>query len=252
MKWIFAIIGFIFKGPVGGIIGFIIGAAIDAMSSSSDRKRQNQQQQYTNNSQKIFIDHLIVLTAAVMKADGVATKSELEYVKRFFVNSFGVQAAQNAMLRLRNALQQAPSYYAAATQLRGYTNYSLRCQLLQYLFGIAVVDGSISPKEESIVSQIAGIMGIASVDYESMRASFFTRSGYSSADTKQTASSAYKVLGVDENISDEELKTTYRTLAKTYHPDKFEQEGVDAQQKASKKFREINEAYEAIRTERGL
>ena len=48
----------------------------------------------------------------------------------------------------------------------------------------------------------------------------------------------YEVLGVDRSVSDAELKKTYRTLAKKYHPDIN-----PGDQEAEAKFKEISEAY---------
>ena len=52
----------------------------------------------------------------------------------------------------------------------------------------------------------------------------------------------YKVLGVDRNASDEEIKKAYRTLAKKYHPDR---NPGDAE--AARKMQEVNAAYEQIK-----
>lgn len=51
----------------------------------------------------------------------------------------------------------------------------------------------------------------------------------------------YKVLGIDENASQDEIKKKYRDLAKKYHPDL--NKGDEASQD---KFKEINEAYEVL------
>jgi DnaJ-class molecular chaperone len=48
----------------------------------------------------------------------------------------------------------------------------------------------------------------------------------------------YKVLGVSQNATAEEIKRAYRKLAHQYHPDK---DGGDAE-----KFKEINEAYQVL------
>lgn len=54
----------------------------------------------------------------------------------------------------------------------------------------------------------------------------------------------YEVLGVPRNASQEEIKAAYRKLAKQYHPDKYV--GNPLSDLASEKFKEINEAYEAL------
>lgn len=48
----------------------------------------------------------------------------------------------------------------------------------------------------------------------------------------------YKVLGVEKNVSNEEIKKAYRRLAQQYHPDK---NGGNTE-----KFKEINEAYQVL------
>lgn len=50
----------------------------------------------------------------------------------------------------------------------------------------------------------------------------------------------YDVLGVDKGASKEEIKKSYRKLARKYHPD------VNKEADASDKFKEVKEAYETL------
>ena len=52
----------------------------------------------------------------------------------------------------------------------------------------------------------------------------------------------YKVLGVDRNATDEEIKQAYRRLAKKYHPDLN-----PGDQEAARKMQEVNAAYDQIK-----
>lgn len=51
----------------------------------------------------------------------------------------------------------------------------------------------------------------------------------------------YKILGVDKNASQDEIKKAYRRLAKQYHPDTN-----TGDKKAEEIFKEVNEAYEVL------
>jgi DnaJ-class molecular chaperone len=51
----------------------------------------------------------------------------------------------------------------------------------------------------------------------------------------------YKVLGVSQNATLDEIKKSYRRLANMYHPDKN-----PGNKEAEEKFKEINEAYEVL------
>ncbi len=51
----------------------------------------------------------------------------------------------------------------------------------------------------------------------------------------------YKILGVDKNASEKDIKKAYRKLARKYHPDLNPND-----KEAEKRFKEINEAYEVL------
>lgn len=64
--------------------------------------------------------------------------------------------------------------------------------------------------------------------------------------------SAYKILEISSDATDEEVKKAYKKMAVKFHPDKVSHLGEDIQKSANEKFKEVNVAYEQIKKERGF
>lgn len=233
-KWIGGGLGWAFGGPIGAIIGFAIGSAFGNSSDSQEYMGHTTQQRDFNVS-------LLVLSAAVMKADGSVKKSELDYVKRFFLSNFGQERAEKYILTLREILKQDIQVYEVSQQVGRYMDYSSKLQLLHYLFGIASADGATHENEVDVISVISKYMGVSSSDFQSIKAMFV-----------QEVDSSYKILGIEASATDEEVKKAYREMAKKYHPDKVAYLGEDVRKSAEQKLQEVNEAYEKIKKQRGF
>lgn len=230
-------LGFIIGGgPIGAIIGYALGTLFGNSYTKEDVKFMGE-----NPRQQDFTASLLVLSAAVMKADGNVKKSELDYVKRFFLQNFGQEQAEKYILTLREILKQDIKIDEVSQQIGRYMNYSSKLQLLHYLFGIASADAQVQENEVSVIEMISRYMGINTSDFDSIKAMFVKK-----------VDDAYTILGIDPSASDDEVKKAYREMAKKNHPDKVSYLGEDVRKAAEKKFQEINDAYDRIKKQRGM
>jgi len=233
-KWIAGGLGWAFLGPIGGIMGFVLGSIVD---ETQGQKTSG----YSMTTTGSFVTSLLVLVAAVMKADEKLMRSELNYVKDYFVRNFGKESAEEAIQMLRDILKQNIPVKEVTDQIRRNLDYSSRLQLLHFLYGVAGADGSIHQKEQDIIDYIASAMGISDKDTQSIKSMFIEDTDY-----------AYRILEIEPSATDQEVKKAYRKMANKYHPDKVSHLGEDFQKAANQKFQKVNEAYEKIRKERNM
>jgi len=236
-KWISGGLGWALGGPIGGILGFVIGSMFDENQGTAQQEYQPGQPTTRGG----YVVSLLVLVAAVMKADGKVMKSELDYTKEFFVRSIGPDAATNAITMLRDLLKQDIPVVEVCVQILKNMDHPSRLQLTHLLFGIANADGHVHASENKLIEFIAQHLGISEKDFRSLEAMFV-------ADTN----SAYKILEVEPTATDDELKKAYRKMAIKYHPDKVHYLGEDISKGAHEKFQKLNEAWEIIKKERGI
>jgi len=57
----------------------------------------------------------------------------------------------------------------------------------------------------------------------------------------------YKILGVEKDATEKEIKKGFRKMAMKWHPDRFASKEDDEKQAAEVKFKEIGEAYEVLK-----
>ena len=78
-------------------------------------------------------------------------------------------------------------------------------------------------------------------DFESIKAMFVDQIG-----------SAYKILEVTIDATNDEIKKSYRRLVKIHHPDKIQNLDDGYKKIAKEKFQKIQDAYEKIKKERSI
>jgi DnaJ like chaperone protein len=237
-KWIGGGLGWAFGGPIGAILGYAIGSMFDG---ASDGPYLHAGQTRGNTRSGDFGISLLILAGEVMKADGKVLKSELDYIKTFFVQQFGVDDTKEKMQLFKSILKQDVDIREVCYQIKANMGLHARLQLVHFLFGISKADGHVHSTEVNVISNIANYLGISSNDFESIKAMFY-----------KDANAAYKILEINESVKDDEVKKAYRKMAIKYHPDKISHLGDEFQQAAKEKFQKVNEAYETIKKERGI
>ncbi|MBR5720713.1 MAG: TerB family tellurite resistance protein [Bacteroidales bacterium] len=260
-----ATLGWTLGGPIGAIIGVVLESIFDKKNSLSQADDDSSWtgsdstgqgggwgyggytgSGYSGSKSKTTIGDfdmsIIVLSAAIMKVDGVVMRSELNYVKRFFVKQFGEEAATANIKILQGVLKQDINIYDVCRQINRNMNKPSKRLLLQYLFGVANADNSIAASELDLLQLIAQYIGLSTADFESIKAMFVV---------KETVD-YYSVLGITRDATDEEVRKAYKSMAVKHHPDKVSYLGEEAQKAAQEKFIKIQEAYEQIKLERGM
>ena len=268
-KWIGGFLGWVAWGPIGALIGYLLGKAVDTYIDGShqlpggdgwerqqeqgsyrrqtgqgpytqDRSTQSRQGRYTADEQRnSFFVSLLVLSSAVIKADGRTHPAELRTVREFIRTNFGEQAASQAEQILQRLDSQQVNIYSVGGQIAANMNYSQRLQLFQYLVSIATSDGDFSASEKSVLEAIASAIRLTSTDAASIIAMYY----------KET-DSAYTVLEISPSATDDEVRSAYRRMAMKYHPDRVAGMSEEIQRNAAEQMKEINRAYEVIKQRR--
>ncbi len=238
-KWIGGGLGWALGGPIGGILGFVFGSMFDSMQSGEFEYRPPSGAQPTQAGD--FSVTLLILSAAVMKADGSLKRAELDYIKRFLLQHYGEAKAQQLIIMLREILKQDIDISEVSRQVNALMQYPEKLQLIHFLFGIALADEQQPSSEMEMIDRIAVLIGVSAIDLASIRAMF-----------SKDMDSAYRVLEVAKDATDEEVKKAYRKMAMKHHPDKVIHLGDAVQLAAKEKFQQINSAYNEIRKQRGF
>jgi DnaJ like chaperone protein len=112
------------------------------------------------------------------------------------------------------------------------------------MFHIAVADSFVHERELAFLTRLGEIFRLDQRTFDRVAAGFIRRSG----------PDPYRILGVLNTATDDEIKRAWRKLARENHPDRHVAHGLPAEMMAilTDRLQQINAAYEAIRLERGI
>ena len=237
-KWIAGALGWAMFGPIGGILGYYFTSRLEKLSEAV--ASQGEQQSWNQGQRNSFLMSLLVLSAAVIKADGKTTSQELSTLRSFFARNFGPQAGNEAEEIVKDLLTKDFNLYEVCGQVRSCMDYPQRLQLYHYLVGLGAYDG-LHQREIDILEAIATYIGLSKSEVDSIFAQF-----------RPSNDSNYRILEITPEATNDEVKKAYRKMAVKYHPDKVATLGEDVQKAAEEKFKAVNQAYEAICKERGI
>jgi len=262
------LIGFLF-GPIGLIIGLLIGYSIDRGRPMAGSGKQN----------RIFFDACFLFLGHIAKLDGQVSEKEIQYTRhvmrqlhlspkkteeamqRFYQGKNGEFDQQTVLLKLRENFSNRPRMLA---------------QFLNILVRLAYSNGAISPNLKPALQDIATRVGLGQLNFNYYDIMFGwqthfenARRGYSQQGGQQQHSyqsfggqtgytrslaDAYRILGVSNTASHADIKRAYRKLMSQYHPDKLMSKGLSdtEMQKATEKAQQIKSAYEQVCRARGF
>ena len=228
-------LGWVVAGPIGAILGYAYGSMnaepkIENFGSSSGRVYAPK----TRHGD--FVISVLVLLAKVMKADGKLLKSELDYVKNFLIQQFGVLQAKELMMVFKDILDQEYPLRDVCRQIQRSMDHPSRLELIHILYGLSAADGDVHEKEVQVIQAIANYLNINKNDYESIKATF-----------AKDKDAPYRILEIDASANEEEVKKAFRKMANKYHPDKVSHLGKEMQDLAEEKFKAVNDAYQQIK-----
>ena len=228
-------LGWVVAGPIGAILGYAYGSMnaepkVENFGSSS-RRGYSPKTRHGD-----FVISVLVLLAKVMKADGKLLKSELDYVKNFLIQQFGVLQAKELMMVYKDILDQEYPLRDVCRQIQRSMDHPSRLELIHILYGLSASDGDVHEKEVQVIQAIANYLNINKNDYESIKATFAKDEG-----------APYRILEIDKTANEEEVKKAFRKMANKYHPDKVSHLGKEMQDLAEEKFKAVNDAYQQIK-----
>ena len=236
--------GLALGGPIGAILGLAAGHGVDRASSY----KHNNKIFNVKEKEQVFASGVVALAAKLSKADGIITKEEIITFKKIF--DFPKED-EKAISKLFNAAKESTQDYKdIANQIYVFfhKDKSLLFELLNSLFAIAYADNDFHKNEKEMLKQISRIFKFSEKDFEHINSLFIDKK----SSNLDKLSTYFKVLGVKEDTSLEDITKKYKTLIKEYHPDRLQGLGLpkDFIQLANKKLSSINEAYSAIKNEK--
>lgn len=218
-------------------------------TSAWDKGRFPADFEYTKDN---LLQAYICLSAWMLRVDRQSSIEKIDYMNRYFRSHFGNRDFKESLnYAYKNPIEQK----TITSWLNIHLKKEERSQLLHFLVGLSLIDGSINTNEKQLLNNVRSVISISQKELDSIIASYHQqryRKRESSSTSNPTVSKktalklSCEIFGVSESAGMDEIKKAYRTLVKKHHPDRFAMHSIEQQKIAQIRFIEIQNAYEIV------
>ncbi len=191
-----------------------------------------------------WIDALSPLFIELARVDGMVSRPEVRVIREFFEVQCKLDAPSMEAVRLalKKALESPVQDLAAVVgRARAEVKPWARVEVMRWLYDMALTDGALTNTETNALKRIVQDFELSEEQLQQVTTQFFG-----------TGAEHFECLGLTVAATDDEVRSAYRRLAAENHPDRAASLGAAEVTIASERFRQIKEAYEALKRIRGL
>jgi len=226
-KFVAAAAGYYYGGIIGAVAAYFLARElIDNRDRGVD----------------IFELSLLRLSSLLVKADGKIENQEIVAVRNFFIKTFGRSKADRLFKAIKNNPPISSNIDEIVLAIRSRIEPSKLFLVIQFLFSIAVADRELALTEEKFIFDVGEKLGFSKERLIQIKAQFLNYNAEAGKDDLYYL----KKLGLAPGATKQEIKDAYKSMAKTFHPDKLAGVDIAIKKIAEEKFKEIKEAYENL------
>jgi DnaJ like chaperone protein len=255
-------VGLAVAGPLGAVIGGVIGNQFDKNGAQGSTRTAYDQGQFKKESQKLnqqeekqllFFTSIFSMLAKFAQADGAVTRSEIEVVDQFIKSQLRLdgQSRQLAIKIFDQAKQSSYSFSDYAAQF--YDNFknekALVLEMFDLLMKIAVADHQFHHKEAKYIDLASHIFELSQTQVNNIKDRYLNSKQNNNNSNSSRLAEYYRILECEPGADFSKVKKKYRQKAKEFHPDNVIRKGLPEEfvDFAEEEFKKINEAYEKIK-----
>jgi DnaJ like chaperone protein len=247
-KGIGGLIGAFIAGPIGSLLGVIVGHQWDQTSGRGSVREIS----------RLFFEVTFEIMGQVAKIDGRVSEDEVRAARGIMrgmrLSEAQVQNAIEHFTRGKSASYPLDDRLTELAAQLGRRSELARA-FVQIQLQAAVAAGDVGADKRQALWRVASALGIDRAELAHLEAIVRGYGPGAAQPTKaESLAAAYGVLGVTAQATNEEVKTAYRRLMSQHHPDKLVARGLPQSMigVAEQKTHEVRTAYEHIKTQRGF
>jgi len=253
--------GYMLGGPLGALLGAALGHQLDRGINSGNFNFEYVRPGDTERVQTAFFTTTFLTMGHLAKADGRVTESEIA-AAQYIMQQMQLSADQKkTAIELFNQ-GKAPDFDLESIIIQFKQECGRRRNLeqmfIEILLATAMADGDLDQAEKDVLLNVCKLLGFSRMALERLIKMIQAQQHYqgsgsaTGAPAYQSIEDAYKMLGVDKEATNGEVKKAYRKLMSQHHPDKLVSRGLPEEmiKLATEKTQEIKAAYEQIKKQR--